>query len=151
MVKEQYLLYKKASDQYLAEVTAGLNWGHHLFAVSPPYFDLSTSDAGKREAIEHKINTLITNFVVRGEEVDPYTFHFLLPFFLNLLLCLVLCISKTGCKLSHALLKSQLISNSLPLQSIIGTKLTTHLVYTTTCLPLVGNSKNVRRLQEDVG
>jgi len=35
-VKERYLHYEKAGDQYLGRVVAGLNCSDHSFAVLPP-------------------------------------------------------------------------------------------------------------------
>jgi hypothetical protein len=38
-VKERYLQYKKAGDQYLGRVVSGLDVNNVSFAVSPPYFE----------------------------------------------------------------------------------------------------------------
>lgn len=44
MVKEWYLSYEKAGDQYLSRVVAGLNCSDLSFAISPPYLDFSHVD-----------------------------------------------------------------------------------------------------------
>ncbi len=41
-IKEHYLHFKNAGDQYLGRVVAGLDCNEYLFPVSPPYFDPST-------------------------------------------------------------------------------------------------------------
>ncbi len=38
-VKERYLQYEKAGDQYLGRVVSGLDVNSIDFAVSPPFFD----------------------------------------------------------------------------------------------------------------
>ena len=73
-MKERYLHYEKAGDQYLGRVVAGLNCSDHSFAVSPPYFDFSSLDVVKRDELEQKIDDVISKFMVGGEEVDPCLF-----------------------------------------------------------------------------
>ncbi len=73
-MKEQYLHYKKAGDQYLGHIVAGLNCSHHSFVVSPPYFDFLSLDTVKQNELEQKIDNMISNFMVRGDEVDPCIF-----------------------------------------------------------------------------
>ena len=48
-IKERYLHFENAGDQYLGRVVAGLDCNEHLFAVSPPYFDLSTVANEKKQ------------------------------------------------------------------------------------------------------
>ncbi len=73
-VKERYLHYEKAGDQYLGQTVAGLNCNHHSFAVSPPYFDYSLLDEDGRMTMERKIHELVSNCIVGGDEVDPHVF-----------------------------------------------------------------------------
>jgi hypothetical protein len=46
-VKERYLQYKKAEDQYLGRVVCGLDVNNLLFAVSPPFFDAKSTTLEK--------------------------------------------------------------------------------------------------------
>jgi hypothetical protein len=48
-VKERYLQYEKAGDQYLGRVVSGLDVNSIAFAMSPPFFD--TADKGERDQI----------------------------------------------------------------------------------------------------
>jgi hypothetical protein len=77
-VKERYLQYEKAGDQYLGRVVSGLDVNSVKFAVSPPYFefDETTNAAGSGidEAADDgtwkKIYTLLRDYMVRGEFVS---------------------------------------------------------------------------------
>ena len=46
-VKEKYIHYEKAGDQYVGRVVSGLNVNSADFAVSPPYFNFPLVD-GRR-------------------------------------------------------------------------------------------------------
>jgi hypothetical protein len=48
-VKERYLQYEKAGDQYLDRVVSGLDINSIAFATSPPFFN--TADQGERDQI----------------------------------------------------------------------------------------------------
>lgn len=43
-IRECYLHFENAGNQYLGKVVAGLDCYDYLLAVSPPYFNLSTVD-----------------------------------------------------------------------------------------------------------
>ncbi|KAL3775170.1 hypothetical protein HJC23_000313 [Cyclotella cryptica] len=58
-IKERYLHFENAGDQYLGRVVAGLDSNEYLFAVSPPYFDLST--VANEEEIEKSIDELVAS------------------------------------------------------------------------------------------
>ncbi len=68
-VKERYLHYEKAGDQYLGRVVSGMDVSCASFAVSPPYFDFTGVE--NRPAMEQCIDNLLQSFVVRGGEVSP--------------------------------------------------------------------------------
>ena len=59
-IKERYLQYEKAGDQYLGRVVCGLDVNDPLFAVSPPYFDAD-------HATIEKIHLLLKEYAVRGD------------------------------------------------------------------------------------
>ncbi len=60
-VKERYLQYKKARDQYLGRVVSGLDVNDVSFAVSPPCFK-----SGIEDDVSEKINNLLKAFTVGG-------------------------------------------------------------------------------------
>ena len=47
-VKEKYIHYENAGNQYVDRVVAGLNVNSTDFAVSPPYFNFPLVDGSKR-------------------------------------------------------------------------------------------------------
>ena len=72
-VKEHYLHYEKAGNQYLGRVVAGLNCSDPTFAVLPPYFDFSSCTTNPEEA-EKDVDDLILSHLVCGNEVNPRLF-----------------------------------------------------------------------------
>jgi len=58
-VKECYLQFEKAGDQYLGRVVSGLDVNDVSFAVSPPYFECDGD-------VKENILTLIKDFTVGG-------------------------------------------------------------------------------------
>ena len=60
-VKERYLQYEKAGDQYLRRVVSGLDVNDVSFAISPPYFE-----SGIVDDVSANINNLLTAFTVGG-------------------------------------------------------------------------------------
>jgi len=60
-VKERYLQYEKAGDQYLGRVVSGLDVNDVSFTISPPYFE-----SGIEDDVPEKINTLLKAFTVGG-------------------------------------------------------------------------------------
>lgn len=61
-VKERYLQYEKAGDQYLGRVVSGLDVNSVAFAVSPPFFDAD-------EEMRVQIDTLLKGYLVGGEHL----------------------------------------------------------------------------------
>ena len=77
-IKERYLHFENAGDQYLGRVVAGLDCNEYLFAVSPPYFDLST--VANAEETEKTIDELVARYLVGGNVCPPrlvVIFHYL--------------------------------------------------------------------------
>ena len=63
-IKERYLQYEKAGDQYLGRVVCGLDVNHVSFAASPPFFEAES------EALDN-IHILLKTYAVRGDLVTP--------------------------------------------------------------------------------
>jgi hypothetical protein len=61
-VKERYLQYEKAGDQYLGRVVSGLDVNSVAFAVSPPFFDVGDETRVQLEA-------LIKSYLVGGKHL----------------------------------------------------------------------------------
>ncbi len=61
-MKERYLQYEKAGDQYLGRVVSGLDVNDDSFAISPPYFESS----GPKDKIRKQVNILLRDFTVGG-------------------------------------------------------------------------------------
>jgi hypothetical protein len=72
-VKERYLQFEKAGDQYLGRVVSGLDINDVSFAVLPPYFKCGDSEADMRE----KIFTLLKEFTVGGHVLRGEIFQLL--------------------------------------------------------------------------
>jgi hypothetical protein len=64
-VKERYLQYEKAGDQYLGRVVCGLDVNNVSFAVSPPFFDADSTTL-------EKIHILLKDYAVRGDLVTSH-------------------------------------------------------------------------------
>ena len=69
-VKERYLQFKKAGDQYLGRVVCGLDVNDVSFAVSPPYFECDGD-------VKAKILTLLKDFTVGGHGIGGEIFQML--------------------------------------------------------------------------
>ena len=56
-MKEKYIHYEKAGDQYVGRVAAGLNVNSTEFAVSCPYFEFGVDGGGDHEdaSVEEEI------------------------------------------------------------------------------------------------
>ncbi len=65
LVKEHYLQFKKAGDQYLGRVVSGLDVNDVSFAISPPYFECGDIEGDIRE----KIFILLKEFMVGGHGI----------------------------------------------------------------------------------
>ena len=81
-VKERYLHYEKAGDQYLGRVVAGLNCNDSSFAVSPPYFDLTGCENAKE--MQGKIDKLVQSFLYSSEKVCARVFRIFVNLFANI-------------------------------------------------------------------
>ncbi len=62
LVKEHYLQFEKAGDQYLGRVVSGLEVNNVSFAISPPYFECGDNEGDMWE----KIFSLLREFTVGG-------------------------------------------------------------------------------------
>jgi len=61
-VKERYLQFEKAGDQYLGRVVSGLDVNSLSFAVSPPYFELPSDNKENKD----EILAVVKDFTVGG-------------------------------------------------------------------------------------
>ncbi len=73
LVKEHYLQFEKAGDQYLGRVISGLDVNNVSFAILPPYFECGDDEGDMRE----KIFTLLKEFTVGGHGVRGEIFQLL--------------------------------------------------------------------------
>ena len=69
-IKERYLQFEKAGDQYLGQVVCGLDVNDVSFAVSPPYFECDGD-------VKDKILTLLKDFTVGGHGIRGEIFQML--------------------------------------------------------------------------
>jgi hypothetical protein len=69
-VKERYLQFEKAGDQYLGRVVSGLDVNDVSFAVSPPYFECDGD-------VKEKILILLKDFTVGGHGIQGEIFQML--------------------------------------------------------------------------
>ena len=70
-VKEKYIHYKKAGDQYVGRVIYGLNVNSPEFGVSPPYFDFNATDS----EMEKEITSAMHELIVGGSRMCPQMSH----------------------------------------------------------------------------
>jgi len=69
-VKERYLQYEKAREQYLGRVVSGLGVNDVSFAISPPYFESSCPE----DDVSEKVNILLRDFTVGGGNISGEVF-----------------------------------------------------------------------------
>ena len=70
-VKDWYINYKKASDQFTGRSVTAISSLTNEFAISPPHWDFTDStEYGMKE----KVDQLLSNDVVRENDVYGYTF-----------------------------------------------------------------------------
>lgn len=71
-MKERYLQYEKAGDQYLGRVVSGLDVNTKDFAVWPPYFEFNKTD-GPDDVLDNgtwkKVYTLLRDYMVCGHSL----------------------------------------------------------------------------------
>jgi hypothetical protein len=80
LVKERYLQFEKARDQYLGRVMSGLGINDVSFAISPPYFECGDNEGDMRE----EIFTLLKEFMVGGHRIRGEIFQLLYFCFVSL-------------------------------------------------------------------
>jgi len=68
-VKERYLQFEKAGDQYLGRVVCGLDVNDVKFAVSPPYFDFDVTDLSAEDGTDERVFSLLRDYMVGGDYV----------------------------------------------------------------------------------
>ncbi len=73
LVKECYLQFEKAGDQYLGWVVSGLEVNDVSFAISPPYFKCGDNE----DDIKEKILNLLKEFTVGGHGIRSEIFQLL--------------------------------------------------------------------------
>ncbi len=71
-VKERYLQYKKAGNQYLGQVVSGLDVNDVSFAISPSYFE-----SGPDDDVKENMLGLLREFVVGGNSIAGEVCHLL--------------------------------------------------------------------------
>ncbi len=67
-MKERYLQFEKAGDQYLGRVVCGLDVNSVKFAVSPPFFDFD--DTGLDNGTLLIDYSLLRDYMVHGQSVS---------------------------------------------------------------------------------
>jgi hypothetical protein len=94
-VKEHYLQYEKAGNQYLGRVVCGLDVNSVKFAVLPPFFEFDctgqgdtgqgdTGQGGADDGTSARVYSLLRDYMVRGESV-PASVHCMFYFCFALL------------------------------------------------------------------
>ena len=74
-VKEKYIHYEKAGDQYVGRVATGLNVNSVEFVILPPYFKFLAVDEGEGNiSIEDDIKKAIRSLVPGGRRMSSQTF-----------------------------------------------------------------------------
>jgi hypothetical protein len=75
-VKERYLFYEKAGDQFLGRAVSGMNMMTTKVAVLPPYFDTTTITDDEREQyqLEERIDQFVMENMVGGGDIPSKTF-----------------------------------------------------------------------------
>ena len=79
-VKDRYLQYEKAGDQYLGRVVSGLDVNGVFFAVSPPYFE----NDGNNDDVREKVYQLLKDYMVEGYSIKGEVLHLLYYCFASL-------------------------------------------------------------------
>jgi len=79
-VKEKYIHYEKAGDQYVGRVAAGLNVNSTEFAVSCPYFQFGVDGGGDHEdaSVEEEIKNAIKILFLGGTRLNPQMYKILI-------------------------------------------------------------------------
>jgi hypothetical protein len=74
-VKERYLQYEKAGDQYLGRVVCGLDVNDVTFAVSPPFFEFDDTRQEGGDVRTSRVYSLLKDYMVQGDTVPASVHH----------------------------------------------------------------------------
>ena len=69
-VKDRYIHYEKAGDQFVGRSVTGINCMSTEFAVSPAYFDESVLVDGKKVNVLEEVKKLLSNTVGDGSKIQ---------------------------------------------------------------------------------
>ena len=61
-VKDRYIHYEKAGDQFVGRTVTGISSLSKDFATSPPYFDLEDAPDNIKSEINSKIHMMLRTF-----------------------------------------------------------------------------------------
>ena len=81
-VKDRYIYYEKAGDKFTGQSMTAISYLTKLSAILPPHWDFIDST---EERMEEKVDQLLSNNLVRENDVSDSTF-----FCLTISLCLYL-------------------------------------------------------------
>ena len=70
-VRERYIHYEKAGDQFVGRTVCGLNSMSTEFGISPCYFDFTGIHEGDRQSTQDSIDETIKQLIVGGMELAP--------------------------------------------------------------------------------
>ena len=70
-MRERYIHYKKAGDQFLGRIVCGLDWMSIEFGVSPCYFDFTGIHEEDRQSTQDSIDKTMKQSKVGGMELAP--------------------------------------------------------------------------------
>ncbi len=71
-VKEPYLHYEEAGNQFLGHVVSELNCNSYLFVTSSPHFDFTGIENERN--IKHNLDALVEEYVPRGDHLKSRIF-----------------------------------------------------------------------------
>ena len=72
-MKEWYLQFEKAGNQYLRRVVSGLDVNDVKFAVSPPFFDFVVTRPA--DGTDESVYSLLRDYMVCGKSVSTSVHH----------------------------------------------------------------------------
>ena len=70
-VRERYIHYEKAGDQFVGRTVCGLNSMSTEFGISPCYFDFTGIHEEDRQSTQDSIDETIKQLIVGGMELAP--------------------------------------------------------------------------------
>ena len=80
-VKDRYIHYKKSGDQFTGLSVTAISSLTKEFAISPPHWDFTDST---EEGTEEKVDQLLSNNIVRENDVSGSTFIVLIFIFAHI-------------------------------------------------------------------